>query len=285
MAEEELEAIQAIYCRPGELSVSQGLDESRQVTLQLSSESDSDDVGRLPSLTAELRLLLPASYPAAVPTISVFSDHLTRNDLSQLRTTLCQCAEQNLGQPALMDIISLATEELLKLRAANHSRESKDTPSVGNKASPQTVPGGESGDPSGTSCDRVVLLHLDHMRAKAQYVKLIRKWVADLSLTGRLIFCQRLILIVLQGESASIKEYIVRQRTSNVDVDSRGHPCKERMLSVLWEGPVDRTHSRFADFEVSELGAPEELKAFFRSSGIGDLYDNHVESLRHFPGK
>lgn len=29
------------------------------------------------------------------------------------------------------------------------------------------------------------------------------------------------------------QEYIIRQRTSNVDVDSKGHPCKERMLSVL----------------------------------------------------
>ena len=33
----------------------------------------------------------------------------------------------------------------------------------------------------------------------------------------------------------SCKDYIQRQRTVNVDVDSKGRSCKERMLRVLTE--------------------------------------------------
>ncbi|ESP05544.1 hypothetical protein LOTGIDRAFT_99835, partial [Lottia gigantea] len=51
----------------------------------------------------------------------------------------------------------------------------------------------------------VAVLHLDHMRAKTQYVKLIKKWTNELSLNGRLIFYNRLILIVLIGDSEDIK--------------------------------------------------------------------------------
>ena len=31
------------------------------------------------------------------------------------------------------------------------------------------------------------------------------------------------------------QEFIIRQKTVNIDVDSHGRSCKERMLSVLWE--------------------------------------------------
>lgn len=49
------------------------------------------------------------------------------------------------------------------------------------------------------------LLQLDHMRSKHNYIKLIKKWTVELGLTGRLIFCDRLIFILLQGTSQAIR--------------------------------------------------------------------------------
>lgn len=50
----------------------------------------------------------------------------------------------------------------------------------------------------------MALLHLDHMRAKAKYIRLIEKWTLELGLTGRL-FVGKAILILLQGTKESIK--------------------------------------------------------------------------------
>lgn len=49
------------------------------------------------------------------------------------------------------------------------------------------------------------LLHLGHMRAKVKYTKTIQKWTEELSLTGRLIFFEKLILIILQGRQNDVK--------------------------------------------------------------------------------
>lgn len=42
---------------------------------------------------------------------------------------------------------------------------------------------------------------------------------------GRLIFQGNLILILLEGEGPALKDYLVRHRTENVDVDSHGRRC------------------------------------------------------------
>ena len=41
----------------------------------------------------------------------------------------------------------------------------------------------------------------------------------------------------------NFKEYVSRQRTVSVDVDSRGRSCKERMMSVLAEETLDLTNA------------------------------------------
>uniref|UniRef100_A0A8C6R1J5 RWD domain-containing protein 3 n=2 Tax=Nannospalax galili TaxID=1026970 RepID=A0A8C6R1J5_NANGA len=98
----------------------------------------------------------------------------------------------------------------------------------------------------------VTLLHLDHMRARTKYVRTVQKWASDLRLTGRLMFLGKIILILLQGDRSNIKDYLILQKTSKVDVDSSGKKCKERMISVLFETKVQTEHKRFLAFEVKE---------------------------------
>lgn len=53
--------------------------------------------------------------------------------------------------------------------------------------------------------NHTVLLLLDHVRAKKQYIRTVTKWVQDLDLKGAFVFQKKLILLLLQGQIENIK--------------------------------------------------------------------------------
>eukprot|EP00887_Chlorella_sp_A99_P003627 scaffold7.g3627.t1 len=125
-----------------------------------------------------------------------------------------------------------------------------------------------SGDEQGT---HVALLRLDHMRDRAGYSRLIRGWAGELGLSGRLLFLgsggSAVILLLLEGPAAALREYLVRHRTQNVDVDSKGRPCRERMMSVVCEEA--RTGRSFPEgFGEEALGSMAELEALLEREGL-----------------
>lgn len=118
------------------------------------------------------------------------------------------------------------------------------------------------------------LLMLDHMRSKVRYTHTILKWATGLALAGCLLFVGKFIFIVLQGHAANVKEYIKLQRSSNVDVDSRGKKCKERMMSVLHQGIL--LGKGFKDFSVIECSNQQEVQEIFRRTELVPLYEDHI---------
>lgn len=118
------------------------------------------------------------------------------------------------------------------------------------------------------------LLMLDHMRSKVRYTHTILKWATGLALAGCLLFVGKFIFIVLQGHAANVKEYIKLQRSSNVDVDSRGKKCKERMMSVLHQGIF--LGKGFKDFSVIECSNQQEVQEIFRRTELVPLYEDHI---------
>ena len=52
---------------------------------------------------------------------------------------------------------------------------------------------------------RTVLLHFDHMRSRSSYSKTIANWTSELGIVGQLVFCDRLIIALMQGTAADIK--------------------------------------------------------------------------------
>ncbi|XP_040573845.1 RWD domain-containing protein 3-like [Lepeophtheirus salmonis] len=78
-----------------------------------------------------------------------------------------------------------------------------------------------------------MLLELDHMRNEKRYVKNLKIWTTELDLQVRLLQFNKGILLLLMGELNSVKDFVARLRNRNVDVDSRGKPCKEKMSKVL----------------------------------------------------
>ncbi|NXR28864.1 RWDD3 protein, partial [Cinclus mexicanus] len=212
-----------------------------------------------------LKLLfhLPVNYPSTLPDISVNSDQLTRAQCMDVKEKLLEQAKQHLSEPMVHDLILWVQQHLKDVI--------KQSASV---CSEKTTLSKGTGDGIW-----MLLLHLDHMRAKAKYVKTVEKWASDLRLTGRLMFVGKIILILLQGDRSSIKEYLILQKTSKVDVDSSGKKCKEKMMRVLCETEVQSQHKRFQTFEVKEYSALEELQKEFETAGLATLFSEFVPPL------
>ena len=80
---------------------------------------------------------------------------------------------------------------------------------------------------------------LDHMRNEQKYFKLLNSWAKELAIAGKLFkIAHHSIIVVLLGENRSLNEFLKRWRSQNVDIDSRGHPCKEKMLTILCQQSI-----------------------------------------------
>ncbi|NXS81214.1 RWDD3 protein, partial [Erpornis zantholeuca] len=212
-----------------------------------------------------LKLLfhLPVNYPSTLPDISVNSGQLTRAQCMDVKDKLLEQAKKHLSEPMVHDLILWVQQHLKDVI--------KQSAAVCNEKTTLSK-GTEDGI-------WMLLLHLDHMRAKAKYVKTVEKWASNLRLTGRLMFMGKIILILLQGDRSSIKEYLILQKTSKVDVDSSGKKCKEKMMSVLCETEVQSQHKRFQTFEIKEYSTLEELQKEFETAGLRTLFLEFVLPL------
>ncbi|XP_005050453.1 PREDICTED: RWD domain-containing protein 3 [Ficedula albicollis] len=259
LAREELSALAAIYCEPGAcelLAASETHGISFRIQISVKELLDTD-------VLLKLLFHLPVSYPSTLPDISVTSDQLTRAQCMDVKEKLLEQAKQHLSEPMVHDLILWVQQHLKDVI--------KQSATVCNE---KTTLSKETEDGIW-----MLLLHLDHMRAKAKYVKTVEKWASHLRLTGRLMFMGKIILILLQGDRSSIKEYLILQKTSKVDVDSSGKKCKEKMMRVLCETEVESQHKRFQTFEVKEYSAPEELQKEFETAGLTALFSEFVPPL------
>lgn len=214
----------------------------------------------------ELMFHLPVNYPSCLPGISVNSEHLTRVQCVTVKEKLLKQAEKLLPEPMVHELVLWIQQNL---------RQILNQPETGSGSEKCTFS-------ISTTVDDglwVTLLHLDHMRARTKYIKTVEKWASDLRLTGRLMFLGKIILILLQGDRNSIKEYLILQKTSKVDVDSSGKKCKEKMISILFETKVQTEHKRFLAFEVKEYSTLDELQKEFETAGLKKFFSEFVLGL------
>ncbi|ETE71148.1 RWD domain-containing protein 3, partial [Ophiophagus hannah] len=269
LALEELSAIAAIYCGREEcevLEVSETNGISFRIQTSVKGSSGTD-------VLLKLLFHLPLSYPSSLPNISLHSEQLTRTQCLAVRARLLEEAASHLSQPMVHELILWIEQNFLSVI------KEAEIPACDGQSAP-SVKTPEDDD------IWTVLVHLDHMRAKGKYIKMVEKWCRDLDLAGRLMFMGKMILILLQGDKQNIKvhallfvagyEYVILQKTSKVDVDSSGKKCKEKMMSVLFETKVQAEHRRFQAFEVKEYSTLDELQHEFEAAGLGKLFSEFV---------
>uniref|UniRef100_A0A4W2FDP5 RWD domain-containing protein 3 n=1 Tax=Bos indicus x Bos taurus TaxID=30522 RepID=A0A4W2FDP5_BOBOX len=185
---QELSALAAIFCGPDEWEVL-SLSETDGAVFRILTKAEGFTDTDIP---LQLVFHLPLSYPSCLPGIVVNSKHLTRAQCEIVKEKLLEQAETLLLEPMVHELVLWIQENLrhiLKCPEAGGGSEKCSS------AASMTVDDGLW----------MTLLHLDHMRAKAKYVKTVEKWASDLRLTGRLMFMGKIILILLQGDRNDIK--------------------------------------------------------------------------------
>lgn len=232
---DEILALKSIFCTPGEFYLLnppslEELESSRgpisfKISVKCAAEQDSNDMESLEkktllSCSVEMTIVLSLNYPQTLPEISLSCAEISKKGLSSLRNKMIEYA-QNLHssnpEPMILQIAMWLQE---------NARVFLDKPAELNSSRNDSSADDDADD-------TIILLKLDHMRNKSRYIKTIARWVHELNLNGRLFFVNYLIFILLTGETGNVREYLRRHKTCNVDVDSSGKPCKERMINVL----------------------------------------------------
>ncbi|XP_024607038.1 RWD domain-containing protein 3 isoform X4 [Neophocaena asiaeorientalis asiaeorientalis] len=168
---EELSALGAIFCGPGEWEVL-SCSETDGTVFRILTRAEGFMDADIP-----LRLVfhLPVNYPSCLPGIVVNSEHLTRAECEIVKEKLLEQAETLLSEPMVHELVLWIQQNL---------RHILKRPEAGGGSEKCT-------SAASTTVDDglwMTLLHLDHMRAKTKYVKSVEKWASDLRLTGRLMF-------------------------------------------------------------------------------------------------
>lgn len=135
-------------------------------------------------------LQLPADYPMTFPLISILSEHMNRDMVGRIKTKTLKCSETFSGEPMLISLM-FSLQENIREELECQKCVSENDVSANLKEQTENI---------WTS-----VLHIDHMRSANKYCKTLEKWASELSLNGAILFLNKLILVILQGDIDSIK--------------------------------------------------------------------------------
>ncbi|XP_014788000.1 RWD domain-containing protein 3 isoform X2 [Octopus bimaculoides] len=297
MAEDELSVLAEIFCLPGELT--QWCDGKKICVKVIISER----CPHVESHEVTLVFSLSEDYPSeSCPQIEVSSYSIKCDDIQDKLQTH---AHNNVGSPLVLDLINYAKELIQDLHSSNifdctqlaTHRENSVTDTQSSSPLPPLPSSSHTKNlkvksptsqniGSQTEIKDVqnwtLLIHIDHMRAKAKYIKFIKKWCRNFQLSGQLIFFKKIILLFLVGEHNNLKSYLVQHKTVCVDVDSRGVGCKEKMMTVLYEGPClkDSLNITPSGLQIQECSSLDEVKDIFTNASSQHLFVNYVSKLK-----
>lgn len=249
MLAEELDAIRAIYSNKDEFDVLYKGDGVQDTIVKVQVACDAVS----PPTRLTVVFTLAPDYPSISPDISLFCDQMKREQAELFKEAVLTYARSHTGEPVIMDIVLWIQNNITRYIDHNKGKSAQQNASI-----------------------ITALLHIDHMRARGKYIKTIQKWTDDLNLAGRLIFHGSLIFLLLLGNREDIKEYIVRMKTVNIDVDSKGRSCKERMMKVVAEEELDNPDKRISSFEVIEATSLDDVHNIFTAAFLEPIFKQHI---------
>jgi hypothetical protein len=172
-----------------------------------------------------------------------------------------------LGEPMLLHFCTLSKETLEEFLEENEKMSRSETKDQRKKSEKFSF---------------LSLTEIDHMRDRKKYLKILSNWANELVIFGRVLFCsdsRRIFLLLSSEEENNLKEFHFRLRTSIVDVDSSGRPCKERMSTVLCPPVKIDRKIVFKDFVVFQVPneKAKDLKTFFANHELGDIFQSYVK--------
>ena len=263
---DEILALKSIFCNPGEFylinpSSLEDTEETQgpisfKIAVKCHPEQDLTGVANsseydtaTSSFALEMTVSLPPDYPGTLPDISLSCMGMTKKSLSSLKSNLIEYATSLLttsSDAIIMDLTIWLQENARSFLDKLELNSNRKMP---------------------TASKSILLLRLDHMRNKSRYTRTIARWVDELKLSGRIFFAGYLIFLLLTGTAESVKEYLRRHKTCNVDFDSSGKPCKEKMMNILIH-EQDLINLRY---EINKVVRLEHTKRQFTATHCGDM--------------
>ena len=196
---------------------------------------------------------LSESYPEISPQIIVSSEHIHTACLDALQQNALAYACSLKPEPCLFSVLEMLKDNAMEMVANDPSCVVLKSPSSLNThpqqerswqtcrdspASSQESPAGChisgkcTADGSTDPC--VCIARIKHMRHEQKYFKILNSWSKELGIRGKVLNAGlNAIYVVLVGSIPSVSELLQRWKTQNIDVDSQGKPCKEKMISIL----------------------------------------------------
>lgn len=214
---------------------------------------------------------LPKSYPEEAPLIQLSSVDLSTEILVTLQQKARMFAETLRPDPSMFPVLCWLQDSIAELPARSLScvncqgnqpqlmcskAASRQPGNLQSDLTEHNVPGMH--EPSipevrstvGSSLRMnedftVCIARIDHMRNERRYVKVLNSLAQDLSVSGKILNCGRshVYVILTSASVGSLGEFLRRWRTQNVDVDARGRPCKEKLISVLCRQQMDQSEA------------------------------------------
>jgi len=255
---DEAESLEAIFSEEGEFEwISKTQIPIFRLNLKATDIKTSDF-----SLTIELG----ETYPDENPSISLTSKDLDRKASKKFMSDVYTFSRNLAGSPMIFEIITWTRENL-----ANYLNSQRTI--IKDCLSDEKA-----------DYYFVSLYTLDHIRDRKKYTKALKQITKSTSTSGLLLILtssastKAKIVLLVEGTEENLKEYEKQHRTKNVDVDSHGRPCKERLLKKLCSGSSPQKERRFtSEFEVVEMSNVTRMKENFDKYNLLEIYKNYVE--------
>lgn len=258
---DELSLLESYFCKPGEFTLSKLKKDTGGGTdyliKLLVGENDS-------SIETQVHLIYKEGthYITSNPqhiAFNVLKGNIARKSLETLKDITLKQKETLLENDefTLFEFITWTSNEVQNFIATNCIGSSSENPTIQNSDS-----------------DYGALMKLDHIRSTNRYYKFFKDASKQMNVHLKLLRCGKLLYIVVFGKETNVKEYIKLHKTSLVDIDSNGKPCKERLLQVkaekvISEDMVEHLGLKECGFHLSEfedyMNFEKELEFFFFS--------------------
>ena len=258
--EDEILLLESVFCKPGEFSKDIN-SKSNEYILSLNTSDNSNNyliVCQITMVSGGLKWN-SSSLENKISFRCVRGD-VERKTLSSFKEACLQHIKHLIENDSikLFDVFSWVSQELPLFLKDQHKNRitSDDQSSVSTKPIPQSY--------------QTALIKLDHIRSRKRYFKFLQNWSKSLNLTAKLLESQRLIILLIIGTSEDdVRNFIKALKTSLVDIDSNGCPCKEKMAEILerttimLEKNTDIVLGSFNEMKFSNLTEIEEYIASF----------------------
>ena len=190
----------------------------------------------------DLTFQLLQNYPETKPTIAMNSNVLDRKVCDEILETLSHEASTCLGDPMLFQLSQSAYEKVIERVEVLKDKENGEV---------------EIEDLI------VTLVEIDHMRNQVKYVKHLQTWTTQLDIKLFVVHLEFLSKhwLLIQSTEDQLKQFMKNLKTQNVDVDSKGKPCKERLSTILYTKSVKTPH--VDNFNEETVKSKSELLSIF----------------------